>query len=203
LWGGRQAAADAPDPLRELAAASNTRIALLNITYVMKNCDECKDLQEAIKKRVAFYEERAKVSHGKIERLRQELATPGLAVGKRDTLEMDIRAEQRTIEDEQTEAKRQLSQITNEQTLALFKKTQDAASRYAKAHNFDVVFHYCDDADEKETFSPSNVSRRLQAGVCMPLYWKPELDISKAVVGAMNTAFHAEASGGKHITGSN
>ncbi|HEY1858986.1 MAG TPA: sigma-70 family RNA polymerase sigma factor [Gemmataceae bacterium] len=197
LWGGRRATADAPDPARE--ATSNTRIALLNLTYVMKNCDEFKELQEVVKKRVAFYEERAKISRTKIDRLRQELATPDLALGKRDTLEMDIRAEQRTMEDEQTEAKRKLAEITDEQTVALFKKVRDAATRYANAHNFDVVLHYSDAADEKEMFSPSNVSRKFQAGACMPLYWKADMDISKAVVAAMNAAHHATMPGGAPV----
>jgi RNA polymerase sigma factor (sigma-70 family) len=199
LWGGRQAAADAPDPARELAAASNTRIALLNLTYVLKNCDECKELQETVRKRVAFYEERAKVSHGKIEQLRRELATPDLAVGKRDTLEMDIRAEQRKMEDEQAESKRKLTEITDEQTVVLFKKVRDAASRYANAHNFDVVLHFNDAADEKDLFSPANVARKFQAGTSMPLYWKPEMDISKPVVAAMNAVHHAAPPGGREI----
>ena len=195
LWGGRQAAADAPAS----EALSNPRVALLNLNYVMKNCDECKELQEKFKKQVAFFEERAKASHTKIERFRQELATPDLPAGKRETLEMDIRAEQRTIEDEQTEANRKLAQLTDEQTVALFKKVHDIASRYAVAHNFDLVLQFNDATEDKELFSPPNVSRKFQVGACMPLYWKPEMDISKAVVAAMNAAHHAPPPGGREI----
>jgi len=196
LWGGRQATADAPDRSKEDAAQSNTRIALLNLSYVMKNYDEFKVLQETVKKRVTFYEERAKVSRGKIETWRQELAAPGLAAEKRNALEMDIRAEQRKIEDDQEEAKRKLAQITDDQTVALYKKVRDVAGRYAAAHNIDLVFQYNDATDEKDLYSPTNVSRKFQAGACMPLHWKPEMDISKPVVGAMNTAYHAAGAPG-------
>ena len=186
LWGGRPATADAPDPSRENAAPSHTRIALVNLTYVMTNSDESNELREAVKKRVTFYEERAKVSHGRIDTWRQELATPGLAAVKKDALEMDIRAEQRKIEDDQEEAKRKLAQISDEQTVALYKKIRDVAARYAAAHDFDLVLSYNDAADEKDLYSASNVSRKFQTGACMPLYWKPEMDISKQVVSAMN-----------------
>ena len=185
LWGARPATADAPS--RDDAAQSHTRIALVNLTYVMMNSDESKELREAVKKRVTFYEERAKVSRGRIETWRQELAAPGLAAVKKDALEMDIRAEQRKIEDDQEEAKRKLAQISDEQTVALYKKIRDVAARYAAAHDFDLVLSYNDAADEKDLYSASNVSRKFQTGSCMPLYWKPEMDISKQVVSAMNS----------------
>jgi Skp family chaperone for outer membrane proteins len=191
LWAGRPATADAPDRTREDAAQPNTRIALLNLTYVITNSDESKELRESVKKRVTFYEDRAKVSHSRIETWRQELAAPGLAAEKKDALEMDIRAEQRKIQDDQEEAKRKLAQISDEQTVALYKKIRDVAARYAVAHNFDLVLSYNDATDEKDLSSAANVSRKFQVGACMPLYWKPEMDISKQVVSAMNNARHA------------
>jgi RNA polymerase sigma factor (sigma-70 family) len=199
LWGGRQATADASDRSKEDAAQSNTRIALLNLSYVMKNYDEFKEHQETVKKRVTFYEERAKVSRGKIEAWRHDLTFPGLAAEKRDALEMDIRAEQRKIEDDQEEAKRKLAQITDDQTVALYKKARDVAGRYAAAHNIDLVLQYSDATDEKDLYSPTNVSRKFQAGTCIPLNWKPEMDISKPVLTAMNASYHAGGAPGDKL----
>jgi Skp family chaperone for outer membrane proteins len=115
---------------------------------------------------------------------------------------MDIRAEQRKIEDDQEEAKRKLAQITDDQTVALYKKARDVAGRYAAAHNIDLVLQYSDATDEKDLYSPTNVSRKFQAGTCIPLNWKPEMDISKPVVTAMNASYHAAGApgGGKPST---
>src|SRR5207253_585303 len=106
--------------------------------------------------------------------------------------ERDIKAEQRKMQDDQEEAKQKLSRINDDLTVALYKKVRDAAARYAKAHNFDLVMHYTDAApDDKDYFSPANVARRFQAGTSMPLYWKPDMDISKPVVDALNAVHHA------------
>jgi RNA polymerase sigma factor (sigma-70 family) len=201
LWGGRPATADTPDRQREdvvrPAVETKTRIALLNLSYVMKNYDEYKEIQETVKKRVEIYQEREKISRARIDVLTKELAIGSLTAEKREALQMDLRAEQRKMQDDAEEAKQKLSKLSDEHTVALYKRIRDAAARYADAHSFDLVLHYNDSAPEdKDHFSPSNVSRKMQAGSCMPLYWKADMDISKAVVAAMNAAYRSSAPGG-------
>jgi RNA polymerase sigma factor (sigma-70 family) len=204
LWGGRPATAEAPALQQEEAAKaapeSRTRIALLNMSYVIKHYDEYKVLQETVKKQVTFFQERVNASRTRIERWSQELTAPGLNAEKRDWLERDIKAEQRKVQDDQEEAKRMVGKLSDDQTVALYKKVQDAASRYARAHDIDLVLHYSDTTpDDRDYYSPTNVTRKIQAGTFMPLYWKPEIDISKAVVRAMNAAYHASAPGGRAL----
>jgi RNA polymerase sigma factor (sigma-70 family) len=193
LWGGRPAAADTPERQREdpakPAAEPRTRIALINLSYVIKHCDEFKAYQGSVQKQVAFFQEREKVSRARIDDLKKELAAPGLSAFRRDGLEMDLKSEQRKMQDDQEEAKRKLTRLSDEQTVALYKKVREAAERYARAHDFDLVLHYSDATpDEQDYASPQNVTRKLQAGACLPLYWKAEIDISKAVVGVLNAA---------------
>jgi RNA polymerase sigma factor (sigma-70 family) len=201
VWGGRPATADTPE-LRQKdaarpAAEPKTRIALLNLSYVIKHCDEFKALQESVKKQVTFFQEREKASRARIETWNRELAAAGLAPFKRDGLEMDIKSEQRKLQDDQEEARRKLAKLSDDHTVVLYKKVREAAARYARAHDFDLVLHFNDASpDEQDFFSPQNVTRKLQAGTCMPLYWKGETDISKAVVDALNAAYHTTAAPG-------
>jgi RNA polymerase sigma factor (sigma-70 family) len=196
LWGSRPVTADTPDPRREdatqPAAEPKARIALLNLSYVLKHYEEFKTLQDTVKKQAAFFQSREKASRAKIETWTKELVLAGLPADRKVGLEMDIRAEQRKMQDDEEEAKRILTKSNDDQVVALYKKVREAAARYARMHNIDLVLHYNDASPDEPDFSnPMNVNRRLQAGACLPLYWKEELDISKAVVGAMNAADRA------------
>jgi RNA polymerase sigma factor (sigma-70 family) len=199
VWGWRPATADPPDRPPDDTAGAPTRIALLNLSYVLKHCDEYKGVQEAIQKQVKFYQDRAQASRAKIDEWTKLLAgPPGLIGLKRDMIERDIQMEQRRMEDDQAEARRALAQVSDAQTVALYQKVRDMAARYAKAHNIDLVLHYSDAApDDPDYDSPMNVGHKMQAGVCLPLYGKPDMDISKAVVLALNAAYHAQVPPGK------
>jgi RNA polymerase sigma factor (sigma-70 family) len=197
-WACRPAAALPPDPQREdggklAAEPGSSRVAVLNLTYVLKNYDEYKVLQEAVKKEMADYQATEKVSRDKLEYLRKLIDEPNLPAGKREDLEREVKTEQRKLEDIQAAAKSKLSKTTDGQTVMLYKKVHEVASRYAQAHNIDLVLHYNDPTGNEEQFSPQNVTRKMQAPGCMPLYWKAELDISKAVVAAMNESYRASA----------
>jgi Skp family chaperone for outer membrane proteins len=162
-------------------------VALLNMTYVLKHYEEFKALQDSVSKEMAFYQTRHAASLARVEAWTKELANPNLAAQTRAGLELDIRAERLKMEDTQQEAKQKIAKLTDEQTVALYRKVQETAERYARAHEIDLVLQWNDvSPDDKDYFGSANVTRRLQSGGCTPLYWKAELDISKAVVAAMN-----------------
>jgi RNA polymerase sigma factor (sigma-70 family) len=196
-WGERQATAQpAPDPEPEAAARAvadvRTRVALLNMSYVIKNYNEFKALQEAVKKQATFYKDRVDVARGRIDRWSKELATPGLTADAKVGLEMDIRAERRKMEDDMQEAKQKMAKLSDDQTIVLYRKVQEAVERYARAYDIDLVLHYNDATpDNKDYYNPANVARKMQAGSFTPLYWKAGMDISKAVVAMLNQAYRA------------
>jgi RNA polymerase sigma factor (sigma-70 family) len=196
-WACRPATADPPDPRREdvgkpAVEPRASRVALLNLGYVLKNYDEYKGLQETVKKQMEEYQVREKASQERIADLRKLLET-NLPAGKREDVEREVKNEVRRAEDVKEEAKRKLSKMTDEQTVMLYKKVHEVASRYAAAHDIDLVLHYNDALTTEEQLSPQNVMRKMQSGGCVPLYWKPELEISKAVVAAMNESYRSAA----------
>jgi RNA polymerase sigma factor (sigma-70 family) len=189
LWRGGSAAADPPDRRGEepaRAAEPRTRIALVNLSYVLKHDDEARAGQEAVKKQVTAYQEREKFSGSKIAAWTQELAVPGLSAENRDKLEREIRVARRVLEDDQEEARRKLEKLNDELTVALYKKVREAARRYARAHDIELVLHYNDASGEADLDSPANVQRKMQAAGCTPLYAAPGIDISKELVALLN-----------------
>jgi RNA polymerase sigma factor (sigma-70 family) len=190
LWRGSSAAGEPPDrrgedPTRP-AVEPKTRIALVNLSYVLKHDDEAKAAQEAIKKQAKAFEDSVKASRAKIEALTQELAVPGLTAEARDKLEREIRVARRLLEDEQEDVRRKLTKLNDEQTVALYKKIREAATRYAQAHGIELVLQYSDATEEADVYSPANIQRKMQSAGCTPLYAAPGIDVSKEIVAVLN-----------------
>jgi Skp family chaperone for outer membrane proteins len=189
LW-GRSSAQEKADrrgegpPVR--AAEPRTRVALINLAYVVEHDDECKALREAVKKEMTIFQDREKASRDKIEEMSKELSIPGLPAHKREALERALRAERRKMEDLQEEARRKLSRMNDDQTVALYKKVREAATRYAQAHAFELVLQYSEPGREADLDSPANVLRKMQSAGCSPLYAAPGIDISKEIVAVLN-----------------
>jgi RNA polymerase sigma factor (sigma-70 family) len=198
LWGGSaatgQPSADRREETTRPKAEPRTRIALINLAYVLKHDDECRAARELFKKQAAVYQEREKVSRAKIEEYTKELAVP-VAIETKDKLEREIRVARRVLEDDQEEARRKLAKLSDEQTVALYKKVREAAARYAKAHDIELVLQYTDASEPDDLDSPANVQRKMQAVGCTPLYAAPGIDISKEIVAVLNARRGKEAPG--------
>jgi Skp family chaperone for outer membrane proteins len=121
-----------------------------------------------------------------------------LAAETRDKLERDIRVARRLLEDDQEEARRKLTKLTDEQTIALYKRVREAATRYARANDLELVLHYNDATAPADLDIPANIHRKMQAPGCTPLYAAPGIDISKEIVAVLNVKRGKEGSGEKH-----
>jgi Skp family chaperone for outer membrane proteins len=195
LWGGGAAAQDPNDRRGEApgkTAEPRTRIALINLAYVLKHDDECKALQEALKKEMAAYQEKERALRDRVDTWSKELSLPDVSADKREALERAIKAERRNMEDLQEEARRKLTRRTDDQTVALYKKVREAATRYAQAHGIELVLQY-NDAEGEDLDSPANVQRKMQAAGLTPLYAAPGIDISKEIVSILNARRSKEA----------
>jgi hypothetical protein len=62
----------------------------------------------------------------------------------------------------------------------------EASQDYAAAHDLDVVLQYNDAINKEDFFSPQNIARKMKEGALMPVYWKPDMDISMALVAILN-----------------
>ena len=179
-----------PQPAATPAAAAQprTRIALLNLTYVIKNYDKYKHFQEEIKGIVEPFQKIDTSLRQEMEAMRKQVedATRDGKTVQREELERRGKEIQRKLEDNSAEIKQKLGARSDEEMRILFMDVYDAAQRYASSHDFELVLHYNDAIERKDFLSSQNIARKLNTGALMPLIFMGSLDISREIVDMLN-----------------
>jgi Skp family chaperone for outer membrane proteins len=176
--GGQAAPAAAPPP--------RTRIALLNLTYVIKKYKKFETFQAEIKTAFEPFQKHDQGKKAEAEALAKEGQKPETTEARREEINRQLKALQRDIEDNGTSAKAFLQKKGDEQMRILYMDIMSAAQRYARGHDYEMVLHYNEATTQEDFYSPVNIARKIQAGALMPLYFVPGMDISKEVVDTLN-----------------
>src|SRR5207302_1003594 len=73
----------------------------------------------------------------------------------------------------------------------IFKEIEGVIQAVAGAHGFDLVLSYPDSAssDPTEMYSQDNVVRKMASQAAIPIYYKPHIDLTDAVVKTLNMRF--------------
>jgi Skp family chaperone for outer membrane proteins len=171
-------AAEAPAP------APRGRVAVFNLTAVVKNCSKFKTIQEETKAELKKYEDRVTKKRAELDDLRRQIQN--MPPGAAPELEAKARAVVREIEDVENDAKRQVGEKTDKLTVEIYKDVREAARRYAKDHDLDLVLHYTDPSDGDDALSPANVARKMQAGASVPIYAADGVDVTADLVNLLN-----------------
>jgi Skp family chaperone for outer membrane proteins len=175
------------------AAAPRTKIALLNLTYVISYYEKYKAYKEDMKKQAQPYEDKIKAKQSEIEGLRKEGVDSKTTEARRQEIENLIRHAQHDIDDANGEAKVKLAKEAQDQMVLLYQEVQKAASKYAAAHDFDLVLQYNEPLDPKDYYSATNVERKMGAGALIPLYYSSGMEISQDVLTMLNASYHPAA----------
>jgi Skp family chaperone for outer membrane proteins len=171
-------------------AAPRTRIALLNLTYVIKNYKKYLNFQEEIKSVVEPFQTTDAKLRQDLEGLRKQAessATKMEPQETRDRIERQAKDIQRRMEDNTAEAKLKLGARSDEEMKILFTDVYQAAQGYAASHDFELVLHYNDAVTTQDFLSAQNIARKLNTGALMPLITTPNLDISRDIVALLNS----------------
>jgi Skp family chaperone for outer membrane proteins len=186
--GSMWAQAQQTSPPVQAAAAPRTRIALLNLTFVIKNYEKYVHFQAEIKKTIDPFQGSLMDLHKKAEELRAkfEAAAKTAQPMSRDDFDRQAKELQRKKEDLEAEAKMMISKKSDEVMKILYLDVVRAAQGYAQSRDFDLVLHYNDATNEAEYVSVQNIARKLNTGALMPLYAGAGMDISKEVVALLN-----------------
>lgn len=162
---------------------ARTRIALLNLTYVIKNYEKYKHFQQEIKGIVEPF-------HTKDQNLRHQLEELRKNAEKQPDQRMELQRKakeiQNKIEDNSMEAKIKLGKRSDDEMKILFLDVYQAVQGYARSHDFELVLHYNDAVTKDDFLSAQNIARKLNTGALMPLYMMDSMDISQDVVRLLN-----------------
>jgi Skp family chaperone for outer membrane proteins len=189
LW-AQQPAGSPAVPARP-AAAPRTKIALLNLTYVITYYEKYKTFKDDIKKQMQPLEDLVKSKQAEMEALRKEGTDPAKPATeqRKQEIEKQMREDQRMVEDATNEAKPRIIKQEQDEMVLLYKEVQAAAAHYALGHDFDVVLQYNDAIDPKDYMGPGNVERKMGAGALIPLYYSSGMEISQDVLAMLNSNY--------------
>jgi Skp family chaperone for outer membrane proteins len=192
LWaqpGARPATGPAPS-----AAAPRTRIALLNLHHVINNYDKFKAYKEDLKQSITPFQKKEKEMKDLAERLVKEKTNQTTTAQRKEAIDGEMRELNRKWEDLKAEFTKQMGKKQGQQMVILYGDVRTIAERYAQSHNFDMVLHYNDATDPRDYWSEANVSRKMQAGALMPIYYTAGMDISQDVINTLNASYKASQS---------
>jgi Skp family chaperone for outer membrane proteins len=195
--GGRLFAQQQPvgGAVRPASATRGTRVAILNLKYVVTNYKKWTDFQNEYKAQYKVYEEKVQAKNKTLEAYKQALANPDkLDAATREKYEKDGKALQREMQDIADEAKNTLGKKESDQLVIIYKEVAQAVSQFATANDLDLVLHYNDATTSEEMSSAANIHRKMGSGPCTPVYYKPgEVDISQAIMQMLNQKLQAAA----------
>jgi Skp family chaperone for outer membrane proteins len=170
-------------------AGAGTRVAILNLRFVIKNYDKYKAFLEDVKRKDQAYVRTIKEKNEKAESLKKEAAkTPPPSPQRREAIEQELTNLSRDVQDITKKARTELARLGAEEMVRVYREIRDATYRYADQNHIDLVVHFEGAADKDEMNSPVLIQRNFNLGCC-PLYWKPGLDISGSVLEALNAAY--------------
>jgi Skp family chaperone for outer membrane proteins len=185
-WGQNQPQSSPPPAAA--ATPAKTRIAILNLTYVVKKYQKYTRFQEEIKGIIEPLQKKDAELRQALENLRkkdEELARQPQSP-EREAIARQAKDIQRQLEDNSAEAKLKLGKRSDDEMKILFMDINEAAQRYAATHDIEMVLQYNDAVTEQDFFSPQNIARKMQSSALVPMYWLPSMDISMDVVNTLN-----------------
>src|SRR5262249_45818467 len=147
-----------------------TRVALLNLKYVVMNYGKWKNFTDTLKNEYKGFEDKIKPLNTQLEQLQKEAQTAN--ADRKAEIEKQAKPLQRQIQDIADEAKNTLGKKESDELVIIYKEIAAAVSRFAQANDIDLVMHYNDATTNDEMNSPQNIGRKMVTGPCTPLYYK-------------------------------
>jgi Skp family chaperone for outer membrane proteins len=171
-----------------------TRVALLNLKYVVTSYKKWTNFQEEYKAEFKKFQGRVEPMEKQLEGIAVALKDPKTDPATKDKLEKDAKNLQRQMQDIGEEAKVTLGKKEADMLVIIYREVAQAVSKFAAANDIDLVLHYNDATTPDEMNSPANIQRKMGSGPCTPLYWKgQDVDISYVVQQMLNQSYTAAA----------
>jgi len=203
VWAGWAAAQQPGSPIQQTKATSNTAaapapsqrpgtvVAVVNMNSVLKNYMRAQELNTKIKNKVQFFSNKMNEKRTEVQRIQAELTKPTLTPQQKDQYEKDILRLQRELQDLDAQARKEIGKEQGDIAVQIFKEIEGVIQAVAAANGFDLVLSFPDSASTQpdEMYSQDNVVRKMASQAAIPLYYKPHIDLTNAVVQTLNTRY--------------
>jgi Skp family chaperone for outer membrane proteins len=193
----RQTSASSPAPTSTTPTAGSslpgTRVAIVNINKVLKNYNKAQTLNNQIKVKVQAYAKQMNDLRDQMQRAQAELTKPTTTPPMKEQLEKQIVNIQRQLQDIDNDARRVIGKEQGDVAIQIFREIEGVIKAVATSNNFDIVLSYPDATDDNEMYVQENVVRKLATQAAMPLFYKPHVDMTAAVIQTLNVSYPAPA----------
>ena len=179
----------------QTAPTPKTKVAIINLQYVVKSYDRWKQFEEEYKRNYKGYDaefERIKgiglLLIAKLEKMRAD--DP-----EADNIKKQLKELDRQVQDLGDNAKQKLLKLQDDMSIQIYAQVEEAVGVYAKANDLDLVLQYNDGVQGPELHTPQNIQRKMQTGALMPIYSVRGMDISDYIIYMLNAHFKTTSGG--------
>jgi Skp family chaperone for outer membrane proteins len=177
------------------AASPRTRVALINLSHVIRSYEKFKAYQLEIKDSIRPFQDKEGTIKQRAETLAKEAQAQTTSTQRREQIEKELKDLQRSHEDLKNDFQKVMGKKQEDQLVILYGDVYNVAARHAAAHNFDMVLHYNDGNTREERWAAQNVARKMQAGALVPLYYSAGMDISEDIIRTLNDMYKTNRAG--------
>jgi Skp family chaperone for outer membrane proteins len=188
----QQTSGNAPAVTPATPSPFPVRTAVLNINKVLKNFNKAQQLNNLISGMVNQYGQQITEKRDKLVKLQTDLQKT-LDPAQKDAIESQMKQLDRDMQDLDLKAKKDISSRQGTIAVEIYKDIEGVIQRVAVANGFDLVMSYPDAMTPEDLYSQPNVVRKLASQAAIPIYYKPHIDISDAVVQTLNATFPVPA----------
>ncbi len=172
-------------PTLALPSQPQTKVAVVNMSYVMKSYKKWTALKQDHKKMVDQLEVELKSMQDAFD-AKQKLLETTNDYATRKMLRKEVEDLLKRTNEKGDEAKKTFADLEAKSIAVIYKDIQAVSERYAKSHGIELVMHFNDGTTEDEVNTSINIRRKMYEGALFPLYTTPGMDISKEVIALLN-----------------
>jgi RNA polymerase sigma factor (sigma-70 family) len=174
-------------PAGEGARPLQTRIGLINFTRVLKGSKKCQSIQADLRTRMDQAKQKLDALKTQLDKYQADCDDPATPAGRRDESARQVHQLKREMEAEQERAQRTFNKMSRDALATTYREVEETARRYANAQGLELVLFYTDAVTEADFYKPNALERKLsQPGALMPMIASPGMDITDAVIDALN-----------------
>jgi Skp family chaperone for outer membrane proteins len=167
------------------APRPRSRIAVLNIQYVIKNWKQFEIYNGEMKKALKPYQDKDASLKATAEKASQVAQDNTAAAEQREQAVRELKDLRRAVDENKAKAQKELGKLQEQQLKSIYQAVEEVTRRYARDHDLDLVLHYLDSTGAERS-DPRNIARKMQTNALFPLYTAPGLDITKEILAALN-----------------
>lgn len=164
------------------------RVAVVNMNKVLKGFDKAQQLNSFIQSKIEYYGKTITAKREEIEKLNGDIAksVDPAAVEQMKKRQVQL---QREMQDLDAEARKDIGNHQGTIATGIYNDISGVVQRVALTNGFDIVLSYPDATSENDMTSQANIVRKLASQAAIPIYHKPHVDLTDAVVQTLNATF--------------